>query len=101
MTEVISNNSCYIIIKTTENSFTIYDSYKIVDDELKKWFIEKILERYPYIRNKRTFKSIFNEWKLANCLYKKTLHKDMTINLKQTIFSRIIISILSKLIKEK
>ena len=102
--EVISNNEEFIIVNINDKCLTIFDSYKIKDNKLKEWFLFQIKLRYPIVFEKRSFKSIMNEWKVHNAFYKRNILiskvKNTDIELKQNIFVKILYSIASKIFKE-
>ena len=104
MIEVISNNRDFILLGTNPKCFTIYDSWKIKDKELKIWFLRQILDKYPYIRKKRSLKSLYNEWKVHNACYKHKWFikrtKDTDFELNQNFIVKFGYFILSKILRE-
>ena len=53
----------------TENNIHIYNSYLVTDDDIKWCYINEILEKEPALREHRTAKSLFYEWKAHNIFH--------------------------------
>lgn len=69
----------YIVymVNSAENVVSILDSHLHNDDDVKKLFINYILETYPNMR-KRTAKSLLREWKAHNILYNMGIEIERT-----------------------
>lgn len=91
--------------KVNDKCISIVDSYKVTNDEDKKYVIEDLLDAFPYFKEYRTVKSMIREWKAHNILFQHNIQPDRTkttdMELKQNWFFKIGYFLISTLFKEK
>jgi len=94
-------------VKITFNNGSIHieNSYQITDDEEKVKLLKCIFDLCPDIKEYRTLKNMFTEWKAHNILfqhkYKQERTKDVDFEYKQNKLHRIGFKLITMFMREK
>lgn len=97
----MEHNAYDVTINISENVITIFDSYRISNDDEKRKIIHDILSQMTFSRSEE---SLFDEWKAHNILYSWGWYvdrtKDVDFEANEALWKRIVYWLIALLFDE-